>query len=366
MDTSDSKDRPSLLRGLGGNAFEPPGTLFRKKPRKSSRTHPPAPVRIMQYDKSGGREWQTTQYDDLAEQAAEDKVTWIHVSQTDHADLLESVGKQFGIHPLILEDIANLSQRPKIEEHESYLFMTLKRVVWNEDEGQLDVEQISLILTDHALLSFQNTGEDAFEPIRERIRNKRGQIRDMAADYLLYAILDLIVDGYFLGFEDMGEIIERIEEDMAREAGTEILREVHRLRAQAMLLRRAVWPLREVVGQLRRKDSTQIRQVTEVYLRDLYDHTLQVMESADTLRDILAGLLDLYLSSAGQRTNDIMKVLTIIATIFMPLSFIAGVYGMNFKYMPELDWTIGYPLVLGLMVCIAGGMLLFFRRRGWL
>lgn len=366
MDTPDPNARPSLLRGLGGNAFEPPGTLFRKKTRPGRETRQAAPVRIMQYDVDGGREWQTTKFDDLNEQIDENKITWIHISQIGNGELLESVGKQFGIHPLILEDIANASLRPKIEEHDTYLFMSLKRIVWDDDDNRLDVQQISLLLTDNALLSFQDSPEDAFEPIRERVRSKRGQIRDMAADYLLYAILDLIIDGYFLGFEDMGEIVERIEEDMSREPGVEVLREVHRLRAQAMLIRRAVWPLREVVGQLRRKESNQIRSDTEVYLRDLYDHTLQVMESADTLRDILAGLLELYLSSAGQRTNEIMRVLTIIATIFMPLSFIAGVYGMNFEYMPETHWKVGYPLVLLLMVGIAGVMLAFFRRRGWI
>jgi magnesium transporter len=294
-------------------------------------------------------------------------ITWVNIDGIHNLQIIETVGKCFQLHPLTLEDIVNTGQYPKVEDYGNYLFIVLKMLYYNSEINEIEVEQVSLCLGSHFVLSFQEeTGKDVFSSVRERIRTGKGRMRKMGADYLTYSLIDAIVDSYFLILEDLGEKLEILEDRVVQEPVQKTLQEIHQFKRELIFLRKSVWPLREVISFLERGDSAIIQESMHVYFRDIYDHTVRVIETIETFRDILSGILDIYLSSTSNRLNAIMKVLTIIATIFMPLTFLAGVYGMNFKYMPELEWHWGYPLILLVMVSIALLMLAFFRKKKWL
>jgi magnesium transporter len=236
-----------------------------------------------------------------------------------------------------------------------------------DQSGEIEAEQVSLILGQNFLFSFQEGKKgDLFDPIRERIRNGKGRIRKMGADYLAYALIDAVVDHYFIILEKLGERIEVLEEALVAQPTTRTLHEIHNLKREMIFLRKAIWPLREVINSLARGESSLIQESTRVYLRDVYDHTIQVIDTIETFRDMVSGMLDIYLSSVSNRLNSVMKVLTIIATVFMPLTFLAGVYGMNFKHMPELEWRWGYPVIWAVMIAIGVFMLIYFRKKKWL
>ncbi len=279
--------------------------------------------------------------------------------------LLEQMGSVFGLHPLILEDILNTEQRPKSEDHGDYLYIVLK--LFHEDAGGgLIPEQVSIVLGPNWLISLQEKEGKLLDPVRERLRNEKGRLRKAGADYLAHALLDAIVDSYFVILDKFGEKIETLEEALIGRPSPETLRAIQALKREMILLRKSVWPLREMIGSLGRSDSPLIREPSVIYFRDVYDHAVQVIDTIETYRDMLSGMLDIYLSSISNRMNEIMKVLTIIATVFMPLTFLAGVYGMNFKYMPELEWRWGYFALWGVMIVIAVFMLIYFRRKKWL
>ena len=280
--------------------------------------------------------------------------------------IIEQVGNSFNVHPLVLEDIANTVQRPKMEDFDDYIFVVLRMLRFDEKDDETKTEQISILLGPDFVISFQEREGDVFDIIRERLRNNKGKIRKMGADYLAYSLIDAIVDNYFVILEKRGETIEEMEDKLVTNPTSETLQALHDLKREMIFLRKSVWPLREVISRLERSESPLINKSTFVYLRDVYDHTIQVMDSVDTFRDMLSGMLDIYLSSVSNRMNEVMKVLTVIATIFIPLTFIAGIYGMNFKYMPELGQAWGYPAVLILMLAIAVVMLINFRRKKWL
>ena len=258
-----------------------------------------------------------------------------------------SWGSATDFHPLVLEDILNTDQRPKMEEYGDYLYIVLKMLHDKGKGNQIEAEQVSLVLGPNFVFSFQESGGDVFDQIRERLRTGKGRLRKMGADYLAYTLVDAIVDYYFVILEKLGERIELLEEELVAHPRTETLKEIHTLKREMIFLRKAVWPLREVISGLQRGESPLVQKTTGIYLRDVYDHTIQVIDTIETFRDMLSGVLDIYLSSVSNRLNPVMKVLTIIATVFMPLTFLAGVYGMNFKYMPELEWRWGYPVALG-------------------
>jgi len=277
------------------------------------------------------------------------------------------MGTQFGLHPLILEDILNTTQRPKIEDMGNYIFVTLKALHIKNDTGaEIEVEQISLVLGSDFVLSFQEQAECIFNTTRERIRSNKGRIRKMGADYLIYALLDTIVDDYFIVLEWIDEKIEDLEEELVAEPTTETLQAINNLKRVMVFLRKSVWPLREIIGQLERRESVLIQDETNIYLRDLYDHTIQVIDAIETFRDILSGMMDIYLSIVSNRMNEVMKVLTVISTLFIPLTFIVGVYGMNFKFLPELEWRWAYPMVWLVMIVISALMIMYFRKKRWL
>jgi len=293
-------------------------------------------------------------------------VTWINLDGLHQVDVIETLGKCFDLHPLVMEDILETEHRAKFEDYESYLFLVLKRLQFDEAKAEVRAEQISLVLGPDFVLSFLEGNGEIFDGVRDRIRNNRGKIRRMGADYLAYALLDSVVDSYFGVLEKLGDRIELLEEELLATPSPATLQRIHHLKREMILLRKSVWPLREVISALQRGESPLVRETTGVFLRDVYDHTIQVIDTIETFRDLLAGMLDLYLSSLSNRMNEIMKVLTIIATIFIPLTFIVGVYGMNFEHMPELKWRWAYFALWGVMLAMAAGMLGFFRKRKWL
>ena len=293
-------------------------------------------------------------------------VTWINVDGLHEVEVIETIGKTFGLHPLIREDIASTNQRPKVEEYPDILYLVIKMFSRHLGDDAIEAEQVSLVLGSNFVLSFQERQGDVFDAVRDRIRNARGRVRTMGADYLLYSLMDAVVDGYFQTCEELGERVETMEDDLLSDPRPATAAEIHRLKREIIFLRRAIWPLREVISAMMRGESPLITPETVIFLRDIHDQTIQVIDTVESSRDILSGLLDIYLSSISNRMNEVMKVLTIIATIFIPLTFIASVYGMNFRDMPELAWPLGYPLVLLVMLVIAVWMILYFRRKHWL
>lgn len=280
--------------------------------------------------------------------------------------LVAQIGDHFQIHPLTLEDILNTQQRPKIEYFDNYIFIVMKMLKWDEKRKAIESEQISILVGNQYVLSFQEREDDIFDQLRERIRKGKGRIRGMGPDYLAYAMLDVAIDYYYLVLEAISEHMERLEAGVLINAEKKLLREIYVLKRENLLLRKWVWPLREVVLQLERTESPLIKKKTQPFIRDLYDHTIHVTDTIETHRDMTAGLLEFYLTSVNNKTNEVMKVLTIIATLFIPLTFIVGLYGMNFDYMPELRWPWAYFAVLGLMAFLAAGMLVYFRKNKWI
>ena len=321
---------------------------------------------VTTFSAGGVREREATSRSEWQPDADPETVTWVHIVGL-AADRIEPLGADYGLHPLVLEDISTPDERPKLEEYDRYLYVILKavRTAGSGRSGRIAPEQVAVVLGERFVLSFQERGADVFASVRQRLRNG-GRIRHHGADHLAYVLLDTIVDEYFVVNERLGDEIESFEERLIRDSRPEQLGELHRLRRQLIVFRKAVWPLREVVGLLGRGDTALIRDDTRPFLRDLYDHVIEVMDGIETQRDIITGLLDLYLSSVSNRLNEVMKVLTVISTIFIPLTFVAGLYGMNFEHMPELREPWAYPAVLVLMAAIALAMLAFFRRRRWL
>jgi len=293
-------------------------------------------------------------------------VTWINIDGLHDVDIIEKIGGHFDVHPLILEDIVHTGQRPKRENMEGYILIILKMLYLDKETNRIVTEQVSLILGSNYVITFQEAAGDIFDPIRERLRRKKGRIRRLGADYLAYALIDAVVDNYFVFLEKYGDQIESLEEELTTDPQQETLNAIHTLKQELIMLRRSVWPLREVIGGLEREESPLIHDNISVFLRDLYDHTIQVIDSVETLSEVLSGMQDLYLSSVSNKMNEVMKVLTIFASIFIPLTFMAGIYGMNFKFMPELEIKWAYPALWVAMITVTAGLLLFFRRKKWL
>jgi len=294
-------------------------------------------------------------------------LTWINVDGLHDPDCIVRLGEVFHLHPLVLEDIVHTGQRPKLDELDDALFVVLKMLRYNEAARTIEDEQVCFVLKENLLLTFQEKAQgDVFGEIRKRLLAGAGRLCKGGADYLMYALIDAIVDNYFVVLERMGEDIEEVEEKLLAAPTPEELETIHALRREALFLRKFVWPLREVLARLEKGGYPVVADSTIVYLRDLYDHTIQVMDTVETFRDMLSGMLELYLSNVSLKLNETMKVLTMISTVFIPLSFMASLYGMNFKHMPELETEYGYYVVLGVMACTVTGMVVYFRRKGWL
>ncbi|MEA4880720.1 MAG: magnesium/cobalt transporter CorA [Synergistaceae bacterium] len=324
-----------------------------------------ARIDIIQYDAGTVKESRDVTPEECGDCLKTPGVTWINVNGIHNIGLIESLGKYFDLHPLTLEDIVNTTQRPKVEEFPNYVYAVLKMMTFDEGANRLDIEHVSLILGENYVISFQEHEGDVFDSVRERIRNAKGRIRSLKSDFLAYTLMDAAVDNYFLAVERIGDRIEEMDDNILVRPKPEDIQEVHQMKREILSFRKAVWPLREEVGALEKSETPLIRPETRVFLRDLYDHIIQIIDMVETFRDILGGIHDTYLSGVSNRMNEIMKVLTIISTIFIPMTFIAGVYGMNFQYMPELKWPGGYYLVWGIMLAIAFTLIVFFKRRKW-
>jgi magnesium transporter len=300
-------------------------------------------------------------------------VNWINICGLHEESKLQQIGELFEIHPLSIEDILNVNHLPKLEEHDNYLFLVTKMIDLKKESGELNIEQVSfIILKNNCLLTFQEDETDVFDLIRDRIRNDTGRIRKMGADYLLYRLLDTMVDNYFYVLQEMDESIDNIEDELVYNPGRSTVETIHDLRKEIIKLRRAVTPLRDIIYSIEREHHPFIARTTYIFLRDLYDHIRQNIETMENYREILNGMLEIYLSNSGQKLNEVVKVLTIISTIFIPLTFIVGIYGMNFDTsasgwnMPELSWRFGYPVVITIMTVIALGMILYFKKKKWI
>jgi len=352
-----------LIKKRSRKAGLPPGTLVHIGEKKTGEVK----ISLIDYDEANYQESEAKTVEECFAFREKPTVTWINVEGVHKVEVIEKLGNCFGLHPLVLEDILNTDQRPKIEVYGDYVYLVLKMLYDGDLKRPIETEQVSLILGSNFVISFQEGKEgDVFNPVRERIKGGKGLVRKMGSDYLVYSLIDTIVDHYFLILERLGEKIELLEEELVAHPTYTTLHEIRKFKNEMIFVRRVVWPLREVVSGLGRKESPLIKETTEVYLRDVYDHTIQVMDTVEVYREMLSGMLDIYLSSVSNRLNSVMKVLTIIATIFMPLTFIAGIYGMNFKYMPELGWRWGYPTVWLVVVVIGISMLVYFRKRKWL
>jgi magnesium transporter len=353
---------PKFIKKRSKKAGLPPGTLVHIGEKMSERTK----ITVFEFDELNFQEREPENLGECFLFKKEPTVTWVNVHGVHEVEILEKFGNCFGLHPLVMEDILNTDQRPKIENYGEDLFIVLKMLSYDEKKGEISAEQVSLVLRSNAVLSFTEKEKGAFTPIQERLRSGKGRLRKMGADYLAYTLLDIIVDHYFAILEKLSEKIEELEEKLVTNPTTPILQKIQNLKREMIFLRKWVWPLREVISSLERGESSWIQEGTRFYLRDVYDHTIQVMDTVETFREVLSGMMDIYLSSINNRMNAVMKVLTVIATIFMPLTFLAGVYGMNFKHMPELEWQWGYPLLWVFMILIAVFMLISFRKKRWL
>lgn len=293
-------------------------------------------------------------------------VTWLQVQGNCSQDVFEKIGEVFDIHPLTMEDVLNRDQRPKMEEFEDYLFIELNEVLVPEDTSHIIINQISIVLKKDLVITFQEIPSAVFDNVIERLREGKAKIAMEGAGYLVYSLIDTIVDQYSLNLENIGDRIEELEESTIANPHSGVVEEIHLLKRELILYRKSVWPLREVVSSLQREESPFFEPASMVYLRDIYDHIIQVIESTEIYREIISGILDIYLTSVSNKMNEVMKVLTVITTIFIPITFITGLYGMNFDNMPELHWRWGYFAVLGVIFLVVIGMLVYFRRKKWL
>lgn len=326
----------------------------------------PININVINYNSASFSEEPAKSVDVVSSLPDKSSVSWINISGVHEEEIINEMGKILQIHPLVLADIANTTQRPKVEEHEQYIFLIIKMARFDKDLKEMIFEQVSIILGENYLITLQEKEGDVFDGVRNRIRQSKGKIRTQGYDYLLYAIIDAVVDNYFSVLEQIGENIEELEEDLIEQADEKILHEIHRLKKELIFLRRSIWPMREVLNKLQNIENPLINDSCSVYFRDVYDHTIQVMETVETFRDMSNGMLDLYMTTVSNKMNEVMKVLTIFAAIFIPLTFIAGVYGMNFDFMPELRWKFAYAAWWGFTLMVTTGMILFFKKKRWL
>jgi magnesium transporter len=326
---------------------------------------PPPRIRVIAYGPEGCQERTVTDVATLRPPASGPGVTWIDVEGFGDQRTLEAIREAFGIHPLAMADIVNSPQRPKLEDYDDQ-YLIVARMARVTERGEIDLEQVSLIHGKRWVLTFQEHPGDVFEPIRERLRNGTGALQRMGADYLVYALLDAIVDEYFVVLEHVGSELEEVEEEVMGRPSQSVLARIHGVRRTLLDLHRIQWGQREMLNRALRDESGPFGERVRVYLRDVHDHAIQILDVIETYRETVAALMEIYLSSVSNRLNEVMKTLTVMASIFIPLTFVVGIYGMNFEYMPELHWRHGYAMVWGLMLVVAGALVAWFWRRGWL
>ncbi len=327
---------------------------------------PPSEISMYRYSAEIEEEEKHVSRKELKELRKEGHVLWLNITGVHDGPLLKKVAKSFAIHPIAAEDLQNTPQRAKAEEYTRQLLIILHMLTWDEADNLVKTEQVGLIQGEDYVLSFQERPGDVFDSVRRRLEKKLGRIRDMNSDYLAYTLVDAVVDNYFVVLESLQNQFEELEEEVLYHDGPDPSNQVHQLTRELLTLRRAVWPLREAVSAIVRGQIQSVSEEVQIFYRDIHDHIVQIMDWVELMKESLKGLLDSYQAKVSNSTNAVMRVLTIVATIFIPLTFIAGIYGMNFSNMPELAWPFGYPLALLAMGAVAGGMLLYFKRKKWL
>jgi len=345
----------------GTKAGLPPGSLIHFGEKRVEYVS----INLIDYTENSFTERKVESMEECREALVTPSVSWINMVGLHDVVQFQQIQDVFGIHPLVLEDILSTAQRPRMEDYGDYIYIVLKMIYLDPDSNQIISEQISLILGKDFLLSFQESNGNTFNPIRDRIRTSKGRLRKSGADYLAYCLLDAIVDNYFVILEQTGDKIENFQEQVADNPGPDILPSIHRAKRDMIILRKALWPVRELISGLMKTDSDLIDDSTDVFLRDVYEHSVQVIETIEMMRDMLSSALDIYLSSTSNRMNEVMRVLTVISTLFIPLTFMVGIYGMNFENMPELKMRYGYAGLWVIMCLTVVGMITFFRKRKW-
>lgn len=293
-------------------------------------------------------------------------ITWVNVSGLHDTELIGEIGRFYNLHPLLIEDILNTDQRPRMELHDDMIYIVLKMLHWQENKTAVEIEQVTLFLGKNFVLTFEEEHDDIFDPLRQRLSKEKSRLRTYGSDYLAYAILDTIVDNYFLILEHISEQLVELEDEVITRPTPETLDTIQDIKRELLWIRKAVWPLREAIGRLSHGDIALFDQNTLIYIRDVYEHVIQIIDSVETFRGLASSLLDIYLSSVSNKMNEVMKVLTVIATIFIPITFLTSLYGMNFHFMPELDWPFAYPLLWIIILTTSAALLYYFRRRDWL
>ena len=322
-------------------------------------------IHVINYDEKTFDDKETLNINEALSAVNKSNMTWIKISGIQDASIVESLGNFFNLHPLLLEDLSEIGQRPKIEEFGEYVLIVARRLYYDEIENELKDFQISIIMGDLFLISFQEQEDDIFNTILDRIVKSKGRIRQMGVDYLIYRILDAIVDSYFVLLEKLSKKIDIVEEILLTSSSQENIRSINNLKHDVLYLHKSFWPLREIINSISRLELPYIKESTHIYFRDVQNHIIQIIDSIDLFREMLSGMYEIYMTSVSNRLNQIMKILTVISTIFIPLSFIASLYGMNFRYMPELYSPIGYYVVLVVMIFIGIFMLIYFKKKHW-
>ena len=353
---------PESLSSASAKAGLPPGSLIHVGEVPQSETR----ISVIDYNKQGVHEAVIESVDEIAKYQEKESITWVNVEGLKNVAMIEDIGVQFNIHPLVLEDILNTHQRPKVEEYDDCLYIVLKNLLIEKQEFSVRYEQISIVLTDKFVFTFKEKQDDIFASIIRRIHNGKGPIRSSGSDYLSYVVLDTIVDQYFTLQDSLDDIIDTIEDALLTNPDTQVLVTIQGLKRELVYIRKSISPVRELLNTIQRIDSPLVHEKTQIYFRDVFDHVLRVSEAMESNREMLSGLLDIYISSVSNKMNEVMKVLTVFASIFIPLTFIAGIYGMNFDYMPELRWKWAYPVLWLVFVGISVTLLVYFKKKKWL
>ncbi len=338
----------------------PPGTLIP--------VAQPSPVKIsvIDYDSTTFVEKNDVSVEDCLKYLKSPAVTWIEIRGTSGIEAIQKLGLRFGLHPLLLEDVVSQEQRPKLDDYKETIYIVVRRLIYSQATNRISDEQISIVLGKDFVITFQESLEDFFEPIKVRLRKDNTNMRKLGPDYLVYTLVDFIVDNYFVILEKIDENLVNLESELLKPPSSETLHKIQKAKRDLILVRKSIWPMREVVSTFRRIETPLIAETTKLYIQDVYDHTIQAIDAIENFRDLTASMIEIYMSNINQRLNEIIKFLTIITTIFTPLTFVSGYYGMNFTHFPLIASTWGVPFVTGLMVIMAGSMLYYFRRRHWI
>jgi len=352
---------PRIKKKISSKAGLPPGSIIHVGEQKIEKVN----ITLTEFDENKFETCEIHSVEEIEPYTDTPQITWVNVCGLHDTELIKQIGEKFSIHPLVLEDILNTETRPKIEVTEKYVFIAMKMLTYNNNESEIVTEQVSFILGDTFVFSFLEKSDNIFSPIKERITNNYGRVRKQQSDYLFYALMDVVVDQYFLVLEQIEHNIELLDDEVITSTDQSQIEKIYILKNKLLMTRRSIWPLREIFTRLIREESALINKKIMPYLRDLLDHTIQVTETIELQREITNGIMETHLSMMSFKMNEVMKVLTIIATIFIPLTFIVGIYGMNFPNMPEMKWPWAYFAVWGVMISVVLVMLLYFRRKNW-